>query len=445
MNQGFNNSYYSKKNINRKGDGNCSINIIFANQVNVDKIINNENFIIQNNLIFCNNQKRFYDEKNDYFKNNNSENFDEEQNQYKFFFKFVKNLSSPLEKLLCTTKGILKIQKKLDKLGNEFKIFLVDYLNKRGLPIIMKNLYGNYFFQHLIKDGDKVLISHILHYISNDFVNISKDCSGTFSIQALLDKINLHQEQKTILKFIEGHELEMAYDKNATHVLRKIILIISDVLRININNIILKNFLNLCLDSYGICILKNYINTNTIVKEREILIKLIYYYFVQIAENPFGNYCVQLILEKWKDNDLSLITQKIFETYELLSLKRFSSNVIEKAIEVFDEKNQTLLIKKICFDKKLIFDLINNKFGKFVLEKALQYMNDELKNEFYIFMNNKLINNSKEAKKIKRLLIKVNDKMNNFNNSPYINFCFNNYDYNNKNSLDNINYSHNEI
>ena len=68
----------------------------------------------------------------------------------------------------------------------------------------MKNTYGNYFFQQLIKNNDKVLISLIISYISDNLVDISKDFQGTFSIQALLDEISTYEEEQNILNCIKN-------------------------------------------------------------------------------------------------------------------------------------------------------------------------------------------------------------------------------------------------
>lgn len=409
----------------------------FNNNLDKKIIINPEEKKFKNKIyehkINYNSIPELKEKKISYFKDNIKDNKDNKndkelrQNNNNLFLKSLENLSMPLEKLLCKSKGIIEIQNKIEKYGDEYKIFICDYLNKERLPIIMKNIYGNYFFQSLIKKANKDLISRILIYISNDFVDICKDSSGTFSIQGLLDEINLLEEQKAILNFIEGRELEMVFDKNATHVLRKIILIIPDFLRININNLIIKNFLRFCLDSNGICIIRNYIKTNTIIKEREVIIKITSENLTQIAEDSFGNYCIQFILENWSNYNLFPIKLKIFEVYERLSFQRYSSNVIEKAIEVFDDMCRTCLIKKICFDIKLIFELMNNKFGKFVLNKAINYMNDDLKNEFYMYLNNYLNNNlqsGQEKKIIKKILMKLDIKCIKIDKSCFVNDRF---------------------
>ena len=351
------------------------------------------------------------------------------------FIKYINSLPMNLVNFLCTPKGTIEIQKKLENSNNENKIFLVNLLNKQGLSIIMKNTYGNYFFQQLIKKKEKFLISLIISYISEDFIDISKDFSGTFSLQALLDEITSIEEEQKILNCIKNYEIEMAFNKNATHVLQKIVLLFPEDRRKFLNEIILHHFIELCLDSNGICLIKIFMKTNTVIENKKRIYDIITKNFVTLAESPFGNYGIQYIMEIWNNDDLKDIQKKIMENIYELSLQQFSSNVIEKAIEIFEE-NRIEIIKKLCFDEKFFLVLIKNKFGKYVLNKAIKFMKLDIKKEFQIRLTNNIKNNcykNKDKNKIKKLLIKLkNDKFNENENSNNVNEIFNNnYIFNN--------------
>ena len=353
----------------------------------------------------------------------------------------------PLVNYLCTSKGILEIQKKLPKSNYDYKLFIILNLNKDGLSTIMKNTYGNYFFQQIIRDSDEKIISLILSYISEDFIHISKDASGTFSLQALLDEISTLEQEEEILKCINNHELEMAYDKNATHVLQKLILIIPDNIRLKLNQIILNNIIKLCLDSNGICLTKNFIRTNTLVNEKNTINDEFTKNLVILAESPYGNYGIQYLMENWDKSFLNDIKNKIMENIYKLSVQQYSSNVVEKAIEIFDGEFRENVIKKLCFEENFI-TLLKNKFGRFVLYKAVNYMNKELKIEFQNNLINKINSKTyinKDKNKIKRFLIKIQRKnqINDYNTDNN-NFLFINNNNNNisfLNSSKNINES----
>ena len=477
QNQNYNNSFnlnstyqQNKNNIifnfeNNKNNNNFQMNNINSNTFPKGNIINNyfnniNNInIIQNNFIenlnilnnLRKNQNAFFYENYMKNQNNNFNNFPFQDKNINDFIKYINSLPVPLVNFLCTPKGTLEIQKKLEKLSKEYKVLLVNILKKQGLYIIMKNTYGNYFFQQLIKNNDKVLISLIISYISENLVDISKDFQGTFSIQALLDEISTYEEEQNILNCIKKYEMEMAFNKNATHVLQKIVLLFPDIHRVFLNEIILDNFIALSLDSNGICLIKIFIKTNTLIGDKKRINEKIVNNFVILSESPFGNYGVQYLMEIWDENDLKDVKNKILENLYELSLQQFSSNVIEKAIEIFTEENRTKIFKKLCFENNFVLTLVNNKFGKFVLNKAIKYMQKDLLNKFQNNLNNEInkdILKTKDKNKFKKLLTRIkscrkkdiyfDDKNKNFYNS---NSSFNNDEKDNINNYNKIVYN----
>ena len=403
FNVGINN--YMKTGKNNYPEGNIIKNY-FSNINNINIIennfINNSNYI--NNFFNYSNsfpkQKKF---QQAYNLQKNNINLDD-------FIKYINSLPMPLVNFLCTQRGILEIKKKLDKTSNEYKVLLVNILGKQGLLKIMNNVYGNYFFQQLIKNKDKSLIELIITYIGEDLIEISKDFKGTFCIQALLDEISSFEEEQKILNSIKDYEMEMAFNKNATHVLQKIVLLFPDKHRLNLNEIILNNFIALSLDSNGICLIKIFMKTNTLISNKKRINDKVTNNFIILAENPYGNYGVQYLMELWKEDELKDIKDKVEKNIHELSLQQFSSNVVEKAIEIFTNENRESILKKLCFEKQFFINLINNKFGKFVINKAIKFMQVDMINEFEITLYRDINNNlykGKEKSKIKKLLTKI--------------------------------------
>ena len=403
FNVGINN--YMKTGKNNYPEGNIIKNY-FSNINNINIIennfINNSNYI--NNFFNYSNsfpkQKKF---QQAYNLQKNNINLDD-------FIKYINSLPMPLVNFLCTQRGILEIKKKLDKTSNEYKVLLVNILGKQGLLKIMNNVYGNYFFQQLIKNKDKSFIELIITYIAEDLIEISKDFQGTFCIQALLDEISSFEEEQKILNSIKDYEMEMAFNKNATHVLQKIVLLFPDKHRLHLNEIILNNFIALSLDSNGICLIKIFMKTNTLISNKKRINDKVTNNFIILAENPYGNYGVQYLMELWKEDELKDIKDKVEKNIHELSLQQFSSNVVEKAIEIFTNENRESILKKLCFEKQIFINLINNKFGKFVINKAIKFMQVDMINEFEITLYRDINNNlykGKEKSKIKKLLTKI--------------------------------------
>lgn len=331
------------------------------------------------------------------------------------FVKFINGISMPVIDFVCNSKGALELQKILEKAGFDVKLYFITILKREGLTVIMKNIHGNYFFQKLIKDSSEKIISSIVLYIIEDFIDISKDDSGTFSIQALLNEISSVNDINKILQKIKGHEIEMIYNKNATYVVQKIVLKFPDFLRKDLNEIILQNFSKLCLDVNGICLVKNFIRTNTIENDKQLMNIIVTNNFVLLAQSPFGNYAIQFLLEKLNSNELNELFGVLNENIYKLSVQQFSSNVVEKALEKMDEITREKILDKLFFQGKFII-LLKNKFGKFVISKAVSYMPQELKTKFeFELVNNinKGLYNHKDKNRVKKFLAKMQNNSNN--------------------------------
>ena len=394
----------NKNNVNKKilSNNNNNINIlnsIITNELNINCIN-----IIQNNI-----KKK-----------------SEKKIKLEDFMKFINTIQTPIIDYVCNSKGALELQKMLEKSGQEIKIYFIQLLKREGLTIIMKNIHGNYFFQKLIKESSDKISSNILTLIIDDFINISKDNSGTFSIQALLSEISSIKDISKILQKIKGKEIEMIYDKNATYVIQKIVMKFPDIYRQELNEIILQNFSKLCLDVNGICLVKKFVKTNTIENDKQKMKNIITNNFLLLAQSPYGNYSIQFLLEKLNKNDLNEIFIVLNENIIKLSMQQFSSNVVEKALEKMDELNLGGVVTKLFFQGKFIF-LLKNKFGKFVIKKAMNIMPNEMRQKVELDLINNINNgvyNNKDKNRVKKFLVKLQgDFVNNCNQINFNHFC----------------------
>lgn len=70
---------------------------------------------------------------------------------------------------------------------------------------------------------------------------------------------------------------------------------------------------------------------------REQIINIFEENYLNIVQDPFGNYAIQFAIDNFGSIPCKKIIEKICEDILILSLQKFSSNVIEKCIENTDE------------------------------------------------------------------------------------------------------------
>ena len=372
---------------------------IFDNQNNnINPLLNpyhiqyNNNFVQPNTNLSC-----IYD----IIRNNNNfvnTNINKPESSIKLNQR-LENIS--LTKTLCNKNGINQIKNLLK--NEQYNIDLIRKiiltLNKEnGLHIVFKNIYGNYFIQFLFQKMNNDLIQLVIDLISSEFVNIAKSPSGTHCLQELLNYVNNTEKEISIIKAIKYKENEMAFDSYANYVLKKIISVIPDTKRTRLNNIIIENTKELSLNANSVFILKQFIATITIEENKKRIINSLKKNFLIIAENPFGNYVIQYIFEVWPMKDCETIVNEILEKVYDLSCHRFSLNIVIKALNIFNYEYKNKLIYILCFSSNILH-LLDNKYGIFVINKAVDSMDNNMKIEFRKFLDNnfKNINSNEQA------------------------------------------------
>ena len=300
--------------------------------------------------------------------------------------------------LLCNKNDINIIKSLLIK--NQYNIDLIRKIilmlnEENGLYIVFKNIYGNYFIQELFQKMNDGLIQLTIDLINSEFVNIAKSPYGTHALQELLNHINSAEMEKEIIKAIKYKEKEMAFDDNATYVLQKIIAIIPDKKRVRLNFLLIDNTKDLSLNANSVFVLKKFISTNTIEDNKKKFLYELKKNFLIISQNPFGNYVIQYIFDVWSMMDCEIIVNEIFGKVIDLSCQRFSSNIIKKSLNIFSNDYKVKLINIICFSPKFLI-LLKNKYGNFIVNKAVDNMDNGTKTKLKLYLTNHMKNNSKK-------------------------------------------------
>ena len=179
---------------------------------------------------------------------------------------------------------------------------------------------------------------------------------------------------------------------------------------IHISNFILDNFVFLVQNSNGLCIVKKEIiieykrkNGNNFKRLKKLLIEN----SLILIENPFGNYALQIAVDNWELEDLKEIISSIKGKYLILSIQKYSSNVIERFINKSEEFLYNYIME-ISKDDKSIGLLMKNNYGNYVIQTALKASknNKNIQNILINIINKNLLflNDKKLINKWKNLI-----------------------------------------
>ncbi len=254
---------------------------------------------------------------------------------------------------------------------------------------IICDYYGNYFLQKFFPYCSLKHRLLLYKYIKPNFLQIANDICGNHSLQCLILFQNSKEEENIIKECIEKHLFSLSTAPNSSHVIQKIIKAIKEKDREYINDFIISNLMELCLDPNGICVVKEFINES--ISEFYIM-SIISIFEVEINKltfNQFGNFGIQEIIKKYGEMYCGKIINKLVEHIVVFAMSKFSSNVVDFLIEYLSRNNFNkfyIVLKKIFLNEENFNEMINNKFGTFVIENSLEIIN-KINKEFFNNIN----------------------------------------------------------
>lgn len=261
------------------------------------------------------------------------------ESQYTSIEEFLYDCDTPVEyinsqqgsKTMQSLLAFLPLQSNyigelLDKLGN-------------GIISIMKDTYGNYFIQKLIKLLDTDSLNDVLTVIiKNNIIELSNHKYANHIVKSIIENIKDEQKQSRIINAALGNFKEMAFNAYGTHVLQSIMINFSETSRRPLTIYIEENFFSLAMDINAVCLVKKFIIVHS---QKDINFKLsivnkAYPFIPKLINSPAGNFVISCFFEEW-GMDISAKIVSYFENnlYSLTNQK-YSSLLLVKCLELGD-------------------------------------------------------------------------------------------------------------
>ena len=311
------------------------------------------------------------------------------------------------EQIIRTHKGSRIFQNYLKNTHYDI-LHLIFSEIKNKLTELLKDNYSNYFCKKLFRNLSQKDRIEYLTIIQPELNILSKDSIATYPIQNIIEELGSKNEKNIFYLGIKNYIDNFAYNIYGARILEKILAYFEDEFKKEIIEYICENFLELAYNNNGICLVKK-ILLMTHKKDLHIkLKKLVFDNALNLIVHQYGNYAIQIIIENWDETDLKEILEIYENKYIFLSNQKFSSNVMERILEK-SEKNLENYINEISKGYNLN-ELLKNKYGNFVIKKAYDLANGNLKKKLgeSINENLKLLDNTKIVNKWKGKLIQNN-------------------------------------
>lgn len=282
-------------------------------------------------------------------------------------------------------------------------------MTQQDLPLIREKLlpharelstdpFGNYFIQKWIemtpttKDKIELVNAMVSSQDSSvekqeEVLSIAYNAHGTRSLQMAVSELRNDSMGISFLKDIfEDQITDLSVDLNGNHVVQELLSSLkSDDLDFVINQIE-SNIVKIVTEKHGCCVCQRALDSGNL-RQKNQLCDVILKNTLLFTKNPYGNYVIQYIIQKEKDQSLKSkkgsnessendykytkrIIAQLLPNLNQLCFHKYGSNVIENAMKL---PNKSTV--EIIFDKLLsIFEEGHEKMLSFLTDGYANYV-----------------------------------------------------------------------
>ncbi|KAD4179364.1 hypothetical protein E3N88_27955 [Mikania micrantha] len=294
-------------------------------------------------------------------------------------------------KTLADVKGYIYIFAK-EQNGCRFIQSVFDEKNQKHVEIVfnetirhvnelMVNPFGNYLMQKLFEVCTEEQRMCVLMEVTREprnLVHISLNTHGTRAVQKLIETLKIRKQVKMVISALEPGFLALIKDLNGNHVIQRCLQCLSN----EDNKFIFEAAAKYCVDiathQHGCCVLQRCINHSTGEHQERLILELSSNGLL-LAQDAFGNYVVQSILELQNPSAVSILTSQFEGNYVQLATQKFSSHVVEKCLLVLDDHLRTGIIRELLSSTHFE-QLLQDPHANYVVQTALRVSEDSVHN-----------------------------------------------------------------
>ncbi|CAL0301512.1 unnamed protein product [Lupinus luteus] len=263
------------------------------------------------------------------------------------------------------------IQQKLECCGVEEKALVF----KEVLPHtskLMTDVFGNYVIQKFFEYGSPGQRRELANRLAGQILPLSLQMYGCRVIQKALEVIELEQKAQ-LVRELDGNVMRCVRDQNGNHVIQKCIESIPTKQIGFIISAFRGQVSNLSMHPYGCRVIQRVLEHCTDEVQCQFIVDEILESVCSLAQDQYGNYVTQHVLERGNHQERSQIISKLSGHVVQLSQHKFASNVVEKCLEYGDVNERELLIAEIVGQDEQddnLLTMMKDQFANYVVQKV---------------------------------------------------------------------------
>ncbi|XP_066357066.1 putative pumilio homolog 7, chloroplastic [Miscanthus floridulus] len=249
---------------------------------------------------------------------------------------------------------------------------------------LMISSFGNYLVQKMLEVCDEGQRLRIILVLTQDpvkqLIAISLNTHGTRVVQRLIETVRSRDQIMLIISALQPNFMLLVNDPNGNHVIQKCLTNFGAEDNKFIFEGAAANCFNMAVHRHGCCVLQRCISNARGVYQANLIVEICARGF-ELAQDPFGNYVVQYVLELKIPSANAHLASQFEGKYIYLSKQKVSSNVVERCLKFFPDDAKAVIVHELLLLSGSHFEqLLQDPYANYVIYTALLHTKGHLHN-----------------------------------------------------------------
>ncbi|XP_031257324.1 pumilio homolog 4 [Pistacia vera] len=243
---------------------------------------------------------------------------------------------------------------------------------------LMTDVFGNYVIQKFFEHGTESQRAQLASQLAGHVLRLSLQMYGCRVIQKALEVVHVDQQTQMVAE-LDGSVMKCVHDQNGNHVIQKCIECVPQDRIQFIISAFYGQVMVLSTHPYGCRVIQRVLEHCDDVKTQQIIMDEILLHVCDLAQDQYGNYVIQHVLEHGKPHERSSIISQLAGEIVKMSQQKFASNVVEKCLTFGSPEERQLLVNEMLGstdENEPLQAMMKDPFGNYVVQKVLETCDD---------------------------------------------------------------------